>query len=182
MAASLPESADLILDSIEQGCEDSGRSSATKIAPASSESSGPACCEEPMSAKQKLCVRCHQTKLLTEFHLQPSGPQGRHSWCKLCVNKYARETRNPNNTPEQRRRWNMSTRYGITIEQLNRMMESQNNLCAICEAPMKKPCVDHDHATEKIRGILCQPCNVKLATVEDRNYLTPALKYLSQWT
>jgi hypothetical protein len=86
-------------------------------------------------------------------------------------------TKNP--TKEQRRRWNWATRYGITAKQYADMMNRQNNLCALCQCPMERPVVDHDHLTGKVRGILCHPCNVKLPTVEDSGWVMLAWGYLS---
>ena len=87
-------------------------------------------------------------------------------------------TKNP--TKEQRRRWNWATRYGLTAQQYADMMSRQNNLCALCQCPMERPVVDHDHLTGQVRGILCHPCNVKLPTVEDSGWVMLAWGYLSE--
>jgi predicted nucleic acid-binding Zn ribbon protein len=62
--------------------------------------------------------------------------------------------------------------YGITAEQFAAMLEEQNNLCAICRSPEwpgkgSRPHVDHDHATGKVRGLLCGKCNVALGNMHD---------------
>ncbi len=64
--------------------------------------------------------------------------------------------------------------YGITLEQYNEMVEAQGGRCAICN---KKPagtshvsrrlCVDHDHDTGFVRGLLCHQCNVTIGMIED---------------
>lgn len=43
-------------------------------------------------------------------------------------------------------------------------MELQDGRCAICKVLFNHPkiepaCADHDHATGKVRGLLCRPCN-----------------------
>ena len=75
--------------------------------------------------------------------------------------------------------------YGIDNAELERMLLAQENQCAICKRVFddKKtkngtPHIDHDHATGKVRGILCGPCNTALGRMERPGFLTPALKYL----
>ena len=49
----------------------------------------------------------------------------------------------------------------MTEEKYTRLLTLQDNTCAICEAPpgARKLAVDHDHATGRIRGLLCFLCN-----------------------
>jgi hypothetical protein len=77
-----------------------------------------------------------------------------------------------------------SNRYGITVDEYEAMALAQHGRCAICTTASpgghgKWFCIDHDHATGKIRGLLCQPCNVKLAALEDAEFMAAATKYLS---
>lgn len=58
--------------------------------------------------------------------------------------------------------------YGIGLEKYNYMLASQNNCCAICKkTDGKSLCVDHNHATGKIRGLLCNKCNKALGLFND---------------
>lgn len=62
--------------------------------------------------------------------------------------------------------------YGITIGQLESLYARQRGKCAICllAAPMRgDDCleVDHDHASGRVRGLLCGPCNRALGSVRD---------------
>lgn len=87
-------------------------------------------------------------------------------------------TRKRNDTPEKRARWNLATRYGITVEQRDAMVASQGGTCAICRGAMARAVVDHDHATGKVRGVLCHACNVKLHALDKWPHRDAALKYL----
>ena len=128
---------------------------------------------------EKQCKRCFATKGLAEFHKQPSGPMGRHSWCRPCANAYAKVTRLKVTKPEDKFRWNLKTKYGITPETLQAMREAQQGKCGICDQPMKRECIDHCHETGRVRGLLCHRCNLLLAGVEDREFRAKALAYLS---
>jgi len=71
-------------------------------------------------------------------------------------------------------------KYGLTQADFERMWNAQNGQCAICREPFKdqlRACVDHDHATGFVRDLLCRPCNVDLAVVDDDDYLAKLLSY-----
>jgi hypothetical protein len=67
--------------------------------------------------------------------------------------------------------------YGITLADFNAMLESQAGLCAVCCEPMKpgrNTCVDHDHKTGAVRGLLCSRCNLLVGHAEPDLLLTAA--------
>jgi|SRR6516162_11685832 len=89
--------------------------------------------------------------------------------------------------PEQYRRIiknaDLQKSFGITIEDYERMYKEQQGLCAICK--VDKPTgkkkyfsVDHEHATGKVRGLLCGKCNVKLGVIENQEWMEAANAYL----
>ena len=87
----------------------------------------------------------------------------------------------------------LKKRYGITTGDRNKIMKEQGSKCAICynEIEFKQglglnswtATVDHDHKTNKVRGILCGSCNNVLGRVQDNTeILTNAIKYLERNT
>lgn len=67
--------------------------------------------------------------------------------------------------------------YGMTVDAYRTLVEAQNGLCKICGKPETQPTkngsgvrelsVDHDHRTGRVRGLLCNKCNVRLGMVDD---------------
>lgn len=53
-------------------------------------------------------------------------------------------------------------RYGLTLDQFEAILKSQGNVCAVCKQPDKVFCVDHNHKTLKVRGIVCLNCNLRV--------------------
>ena len=86
--------------------------------------------------------------------------------------------------PEQERARKIKYRHGLSQDEFNAMLEAQGNVCAICGTAKwgsQGPHVDHDHKTEKIRGILCKTCNVGLGQLGDCvERIRDALGYLEQ--
>lgn len=75
--------------------------------------------------------------------------------------------------PEKRHHKNMQRllrRYRLPFDEFVRMLVEQGGRCAICTKPMsgeKEPCIDHDHATDRVRALLCFSCNVSLGHFRD---------------
>ena len=70
---------------------------------------------------------------------------------------------------------------GVPAAIREQILTSQNGLCKICSTDLtnKKTCVDHDHLTNLIRGILCDGCNCGLGHFDDSvKLLTNAIGYL----
>jgi len=79
---------------------------------------------------------------------------------------------------------NLRRMYGITQDQFNQLLLEQGGKCAICstDSPGGRTGVfnvDHDHRTNRIRGLLCHRCNLALGFLDDDPHrLYSAFKYL----
>lgn len=65
---------------------------------------------------------------------------------------------------------NLWAKYRVTVGQYNAMLKKQEGVCAICleECRDRKVlCVDHDHKTGKVRGLLCNSCNRGIGLLKD---------------
>lgn len=65
------------------------------------------------------------------------------------------------------RRWELVTKYGLTMEEYEQMCRERDHRCDICGKSSKSPCVDHDHDTGLVRGLLCRKCNRGLGLLGD---------------
>lgn len=94
-----------------------------------------------------------------------------------------------NSTPEKRKNTALLRKYGISFKEREQMVQNQNNTCAICgtlfdeNKQCKKSCIDHDHITDKTRGILCNNCNLALGLIDDNiNTAKNIVCYLERYT
>lgn len=85
-------------------------------------------------------------------------------------------------------------RHGLTLDQYHSLLEKQDFLCALCtrQDRMDKYAgnisydnshlvVDHDHATTRVRSLLCGGCNFALGYLEDSLVLAQrAVLYLQE--
>lgn len=117
----------------------------------------------------KRCSRCGNTKPISAFH--KCRKYGTQHWCKECRAAQAR-------IRYQRRKqeyaeYRLFSRYGLSTAELEAILERQNHRCALCEERLadRKPHIDHDHDTGRVRGVLCSECNTGLGKLKD----SPAL-------
>lgn len=70
-------------------------------------------------------------------------------------------------------------RYNLSVTEFEEMTAAQDGRCAICRRESKL-CVDHDHATGAVRGLLCNRCNRFLGVLEKWESLNAAQDYLAK--
>ncbi len=102
-------------------------------------------------------------------------------YCRECGIDYDRKRDRPY---ERVRNERLKTMYGIGNAEYDAFLLSQNGQCAICFTTVSntrcsKFSVDHCHSTKKVRGLLCQKCNMGLGNFKDSiQNLERAIEYL----
>jgi len=94
-----------------------------------------------------------------------------HTFCTSCLEKIKQN--------------HLMQRYGISSDVYNGMLLDQGLRCVLCKKVhdssnrQGKLRVDHDHVTNKIRGLLCSNCNSGLGFFQDNpELLLQAISYL----
>jgi len=134
-----------------------------------------------LKATVKTCYACKNEKPVSEFY-------------RSNVNYYQKECKDCNRI--RKNKWHktelgkissantkLKRRFGITLEEYNKMYAVQHGKCLICDATEStlnhRLAVDHCHTTGKIRGLLCKSCNVALGGFKENiKNLTRAIEYL----
>lgn len=84
-------------------------------------------------------------------------------------NELARESHNRNkhkHVAKRREHW-LKKKYGITQQRYQELLSVWAGACWICKESKRRSLqVDHDHATGKVRGLLCIKCNTALGWFE----------------
>jgi len=208
---------------------------------------------------EKVCIKCGETKPLSEFYKHKNAKDGHQSTCKVCqciskgnwyrantgraaasskawtkanpermadlqrtwkeanldreaARKKAWRKAHPDRAAATNRHWRQANRdylraatrawseanpdriastrlqreYGISLVEYDKMLRAQTNRCAICgKTPAeegRRLAVDHDHETDKLRGVLCGNCNRGLGLfMHDPELLQRAIAYLEKW-
>ena len=120
----------------------------------------------------KRCSGCGEDKPLEAFYKDVYKSSKLTSRCKECLND---------------RDWRptiLKSKYGMTPDDWDEMLAEQGGGCAICGTTepggrWNTFYVDHDHATDEVRGLLCNNHNVGLGMFnDDPDLLQKAIDYL----
>ncbi len=145
------------------------------------------------------------TPICPSGHVKAKVGITKNGGCRACVRE-AEKFRRENATPEERekrrlldrvryekyynserRRQQLLADYDLDEATYQQMDAEQNHLCKICKQPETRTRngkrqmlhVDHDHATGKVRALLCNACNVAIGYMhDDPQLLIAAAEYL----
>jgi|SRR6185369_16485045 len=104
-------------------------------------------------------------------------------------NKYIiKQTKWIADNPEKKKQYNRVSqlkRYGLSLEDYKALLVKQGLRCLICKnLTGSNLCVDHNHRTGKVRGLLCGPCNMALGLLQVDSkgikLLLEAIQYLNK--
>lgn len=119
----------------------------------------------------KRCFACQKVKSVRHFYR--SNVRYFQKECKRCCRLRKRRWHQTESGKLSSANTKLKRRFGITLIQYEYMLAIQKGLCAICGVDMAKNSqghrlgVDHDHATGKVRGILCKPRNTAIGGFHD---------------
>jgi hypothetical protein len=141
---------------------------------------------------KKRCCRCGAIKPYSDFATANANSSGLSADCKECRRKISlKYKRTPAYVAKARERA-LLKKYNLTIAQVDALLASQGNCCAVCGdnrpgGRYDQWAVDHDHDYEKltgkikVRGILCNACNWILGHAKDKvQRLLKAAAYLDK--
>jgi hypothetical protein len=124
------------------------------------------------------------------FKVEKRNSIGIASMCKECATKEAKawKEKHPKQYAKSLWRCRLRNEYGITEEDYDIIYKEQSGVCAICGRPETRfskgkitlLCVDHDHETGRVRGLLCHRCNTVIGMFDSVELLDKAKKYLKE--
>jgi hypothetical protein len=92
--------------------------------------------------------------------------------------------------PEVFRRADLK-KYGVTLEDYDRVYEAQGGVCAVCHRPETRKTkdgkvaplsVEHNHETNEFRALACSRCNLALGLIgEDPEVAKGLVAYIESW-
>lgn len=112
----------------------------------------------------KCCPRCETVKPVEEFGSNRARRSGLSTYCKPCHNQVIAEHKQEKHGGQ--RNYMLKLRYGVTEQEVTRMIAEQGGVCVICLRADAKH-VDHCHLTGLVRRILCFKCNGGLGQFHD---------------
>lgn len=141
-----------------------------------------------------VCITCKRVLPEESFAKNNSRKSGRQNKCRDCMKKYRAsrkddikkmQARYYRDNKDKMRNYMKFYHYGVTPEDWEKMFEGQKGCCAICgrhQSELTKTlCIDHDHTTSKVRGLLCLSCNRGIGYLQDDpDLLDKASQYLKE--
>jgi hypothetical protein len=129
--------------------------------------------------KTNVCKKCGKDFIAYMIKIR----QGGGIFCStLCYAEYRKDHKLDER--QQNVFYQKKNKYGLTKEQYLELFVKQDNKCSICKEEFReelKAMVDHDHLTNKIRGLLCSKCNSGLGMFRDnKDILLSAINYLNK--
>lgn len=148
------------------------------------------------------CVKCGSTERFANGNCKPCQGRSGRAWRERNIERAReigrlgakrRRALNPERTREISRQWkarhperytkskrtSLLRRYGLVEADYQALLVAQNGACALCDRSDVPLVIDHDHATDRVRGLLCVKCNTGLGKLGDNpTTLRRALLYI----
>ena len=142
-----------------------------------------------LSSSSRTCTKCKRELVISAFNCRSDRGGVPHSWCARCRASNMKEWRAKQTSAQRSTRYRRENlgRYGISVDEYQKMFDRQDGLCAICNNPPtqgrgQRLSVDHCHETKELRGLLCHACNTSLGGFKDNpDLLRKAANYCEQY-
>lgn len=106
--------------------------------------------------------------------------RSRYEKRKPFIRDYQREYQRKNKSMS--RHYRLKHVYGITQDDYNSLFKKQNGQCSCCGRHQtdigKVLCVEHNHKSGKVRGLVCHRCNLAIAVIENKEICLKVTLYL----
>ena len=160
--------------------------------------------KEEIKNKRKICYqknRKEEIKTQKKYHIEHKKERNEYALNyyyknkekrKGFVKKYSQENKEKirNYNKKYRKSYFHIKRKHNLIFDYNTLLMKQNCVCAICfkketikhqSGTIRRLSIDHNHKTNKVRGLLCGNCNAGLGFFQDNpTLLRRAIKYLEE--
>jgi len=143
---------------------------------------------EEKAARDKAYYIANREKILARFKAYRSTHRKENaSYCRAYYIAHREEFKARNRTYHITRREGIKDQrmlrvYGLSQTAFNSLFNKQGGICAICgnaDWNGQRPCIDHDHVTGKVRGLLCSKCNTAQGLIkEDPDIARAMVDYL----
>lgn len=111
----------------------------------------------------KKCNCCGVSKSLSSFYKHKTTKDNLSTYCKDCILQQCRNS-------------HYKKRYGISAQEADCLKKE----CELCGATENLH-IDHNHKTNKVRGVLCTNCNRGIGHLKDSpTLLLKAIAYLEK--
>jgi hypothetical protein len=144
----------------------------------------------------RTCSKCRRDLPLGEFTTNRGRKDGLQLSCKQCLRECLRVARNTPDGKAKMKTWREKHRvqlryntikceFGLSRAGFDSLFDSQDGKCKICRREIERPPgfdnrkaahIDHDHATGRVRGLLCCTCNVGIGNFQDSPLLLERAK------
>ena len=132
----------------------------------------------------KVCTKCKKPKQAKKFIPRPGYQDGLQSVCRDCLADYKKYWQKTD-----KGRWSMyftfiKRAYNLSKEDYEKLAAKAKGCCQICGKKSKRRLdVDHDHVTKRVRGLLCNSCNIGIGKLKHSvEILEAAIQYLKTET
>jgi len=116
----------------------------------------------------RVCSKCKESKAFSEFPKDSRKKHGIRYSCRVCENaRMAKYDKSEAGVKRMRTgKWKQQG-IDITFDEYEERYARLEGRCEICNDFQTSLCVDHDHNTGLVRGLLCRPCNLGLSAFKE---------------